>query len=112
VRETERDRDRDREPVYTMAVAARLARMHPQTLRNYEREGLLRPARHGSQRLYSDADLRRLQQIRYLVDVRGLNVAGVRMTLRMTDRLDEIDDRSTLAEARSAIDDAVRGTKE
>ncbi len=110
MRETERDRDR--EPVYTMAVAARLTRMHPQTLRRYERAGLLRPARHGTQRLYSDADIQRLRRIQHLVEVRGLNIAGLCMTLAMADRLDEIDETSTLAEARSAIDEAVRRTRD
>ncbi|MGC8633139.1 MAG: MerR family transcriptional regulator [Candidatus Limnocylindrales bacterium] len=94
-----------------MAVASRLTRMHPQTLRKYERAGLLRPARQGAQRLYSAADIRRLQRIQYLVETRGLNVAGIGMTLAMADRLDEIDDQSSLEEARAAIADAVRQTR-
>ncbi len=94
----------EREPLYAMAVAARLTRMHPQTLRKYERAGLLRPARSsGSQRLYSEADVRRLSRIRYLVEERGLNVAGLEMTLRMVDRLNELDDAPTLADVRTGI---------
>jgi DNA-binding transcriptional MerR regulator len=106
------ERDPDREAVYTMAVASRLTRMHPQTLRKYERAGLLRPARRGAQRLYSNADMQRLRRIQYLVETRGLNVAGLGVTLAMADRLDEIDDESTLEEARAAIADAVRQTRE
>ncbi len=102
------DRDRDHEPVYTMAVAARLTGMHPQTLRKYERAGLLRPARSGNQRFYSDADIRRLRRIRYLVEDRGLNVAGLDMMLAMTDRLDVIDGGSTMDELRSAVEETLR----
>jgi MerR family transcriptional regulator, heat shock protein HspR len=102
--------DRDQEPVYTMAVAARLTRMHPQTLRKYERAGLLRPARSGAQRFYSDADIRRLERIRYLVEERGLNVAGLDMALSMADRLDEVHAGSTSDEMRTAVADTLRMT--
>jgi MerR family transcriptional regulator, heat shock protein HspR len=98
----------EREPLYAIAVAARLTRMHPQTLRKYERAGLLRPARQsGNHRLYSNADLRRLRRIRYLVEDRGLNVAGLEITLRIVDRLEETDHRSSHAELRRAIDEAI-----
>lgn len=97
----------DREPVFTMAVAARLTRMHPQTLRKYERAGLLLPARSAaSQRFYSAADVARLRRIQYLVEERGLNIAGVELALGMTDRLDAADARATAAELREAIDAA------
>jgi len=93
--------------VYTIAVASRLSGMHPQTLRKYERAGLLTPARQqGNQRLYSDADLERLKRIRYLVETRGVNVAGVELALSMADRLDELDMDSTQKEIRTAIDEA------
>jgi MerR family transcriptional regulator, heat shock protein HspR len=98
----------EREPLYAIAVAARLTRMHPQTLRKYERAGLLRPARQsGNQRLYSNADLRRLRRIRYLVERRGLNVAGLEITLAMVDRLERLEEDSTRDEMRRAIDDAI-----
>jgi MerR family transcriptional regulator/heat shock protein HspR len=101
------DRDRD-EPLYGMAVAARLTGMHPQTLRKYERAGLLRPARQsGNQRLYSHADVTRLRRIRYLVEERGLNVAGLEMTLNMVDRLERLEDGASRAQMRTAIDDAI-----
>jgi len=94
-------------PLYGMAVASRLTRMHPQTLRKYERAGLLRPARQeGNQRLYSDADLERLRRIQYLVEERGLNIAGLDMALAMSDRLDEVTRDASRSEMRSAIDDA------
>jgi len=91
--------------LYTVAVAARLTGMHPQTLRKYERAGLIRPARQsGNQRLYSVADVRRLRRIRYLVEVRGVNIAGLELTLRMTDRLDALRSEATRTELQAAID--------
>ena len=101
----------DAEPLYAIAVAARLTRMHPQTLRKYERAGLLRPARSlGDQRLYSNADVRRLNRIRYLVEERGLNVAGVELALGIVDRLDAVGSTATSAEMRAAIDEALEPT--
>jgi MerR family transcriptional regulator/heat shock protein HspR len=97
----------EHEPLYTMAVAARLTRMHPQTLRKYERAGLLLPAREGAQRLYSAANIRRLRRIRYLVEERGLNVAGLEMTLSMTDRLDLVDAASSEGDLRTAINETI-----
>ena len=74
-----------------MAVAARLTRMHPQTLRKYERAGLVAPSRQGgNQRLYSEVDVRRLLRIQYLVEERGINIAGLGLALAMSDRLDAI----------------------
>ena len=95
------------EPVYTMSVAARLTGMHPQTLRKYERAGLITPARpSGNQRLYSQNDVDRLKRIQYLVDERGVNVAGLELAFAMSDRLDRIDADATRAEMRSAINEA------
>jgi MerR family transcriptional regulator/heat shock protein HspR len=96
----------ERDPVYTMAVASRLTGLHPQTLRKYERAGLLTPARQsGNQRLYSAADVERLRRIQYLVSERGLNNAGVELALAMADRLDALGADATLAEQREAIGD-------
>jgi len=101
------------QPVYTIAVASRLTGMHPQTLRKYERAGLLRPARpSGNQRLYSADDIERLKRIQYLVEERGVNVAGLELALAMTDRLDELDSNSTAAEIQSAIHDASEMSRE
>ena len=82
------------EPVFIISVAARLLEMHPQTLRKYEREGLIAPSRTtGNLRLYSDEDLERLRQVKYLVGERGLNVAGVQLVLEVTRHLRSIQRR-------------------
>ena len=96
----------ERGGVYTIAVASRLTGMHAQTLRKYERAGLLTPSRHGNQRLYSEADIERLRRIRYLVEVRGVNIAGLELALGMSDRLDALRSDSSHAEVRTAIDEA------
>ena len=97
----------ERDGVYTIAVASRLTGMHAQTLRKYERAGLLRPARQaGNHRLYSIADIRRLERIRYLVEERGLNIAGLEVTLAVSDRLDVPGPDATREELQTAIDQA------
>lgn len=76
------------EPLFVISVAARLVEMHPQTLRKYEREGLIAPSRtSGNLRLYSDQDIERLRQVKYLVEERGLNLAGVQLALEITREL-------------------------
>ena len=82
------------EPVFIISVAARLLEMHPQTLRKYEREGLVAPSRtSGNLRLYSDDDLERLRQVKYLVGERGLNLAGVQLVLELTRHLRAVQRR-------------------
>jgi MerR family transcriptional regulator/heat shock protein HspR len=82
------------EPVFIISVAARLVEMHPQTLRKYEREGLIAPSRtHGNLRLYSDQDIERLRQVKYLVENRGLNLAGVQLALELTEQLRSLKDQ-------------------
>lgn len=99
--------------LYTMAVASRLTGMHPQTLRKYERAGLVTPSRQsGNQRLYSDADVRRLRRIRYLVEVRGMNIAGLELTLGMADRLDAVESDATRTELRETIDQVADMSRE
>ena len=74
--------------VYIISVAARILEMHPQTLRKYERIGLVRPSRTvGMLRLYSDEDVARLRLIKHLVGEMGLNLAGVQLALRLFNRL-------------------------
>ncbi|MFN3973780.1 MAG: MerR family transcriptional regulator [Dehalococcoidia bacterium] len=71
-----------------MRVAAQLLDMHPQTLRKYERLGLVRPVRtESNQRLYSDMDILRLRLIKHLVDERGVNLAGVELALGILQHL-------------------------
>ena len=92
----------DVEGVYIISVAARILEMHPQTLRKYERAGLVRPSRtDGSLRLYSEEDIARLRLIKHLVDDLGLNLAGVEFVLDMLNRLYQFRERVTaLEEAR------------
>jgi MerR family transcriptional regulator, heat shock protein HspR len=79
------------EPLFVISVAARLVQMHPQTLRKYEREGLIAPSRtQGNLRLYSDRDIERLRQVKYLVEDLGLNLAGVQIVLDITRRLRDL----------------------
>lgn len=76
------------EPCYIISVAAKLVQMHPQTLRYYERLGLIRPARSdGKIRLYSARDVERLRQIHQYINDLGVNLAGVEVILRMTERM-------------------------
>lgn len=76
-------------PVYVISIAAGLAGCHPRTLRIYEEEGLLDPVRTETNiRLYSDEDLRRVRVIRYLTQVRGVNLAGVKLLLQFRDAAD------------------------
>lgn len=78
------------EPVYVISVAAKLVEAHPQTLRLYERLGLLMPARtENNIRLYSDDDIERLRQIQRLTSV-GLNLAGVEMVLDLLTRMENM----------------------
>ncbi len=86
------------EPVYTISIAARLVRrekgdeppLHPQTLRMYEREGLVRPQRVGKNRLYSEQDIERLRRIQNLTQQMGVNLAGVQIILDLLERMDAL----------------------
>jgi MerR family transcriptional regulator/heat shock protein HspR len=82
------------EPVFVISVAARLVEMHPQTLRKYEREGLVAPSRTVTNlRLYSDQDIDRLRQVKHLVEQRGLNLAGVQLALEVSRDLRALRER-------------------
>ena len=112
-RETETAASTDRRdptrPVYVISVAAELVRVHPRTLRIYELEGLVCPARTRSNiRLYSENDIRRVLWIRHLTQERGVNLAGVRILFELEERLgtrilevlyDEGQDRAAESEA-------------
>ena len=97
--------------VYIISVAARLLEMHPQTLRKYERAGLVRPTRtEGMLRLYSELDIARLRLIKHLVGDLGLNLAGVQLVLELFNKLVKtkveirrVDD----ADAKQALDDSI-----
>src|SRR6476661_8866989 len=76
---------------YTISAVAELYDIHPQTLRLYEREGLLKPSRSdGNTRLYSDLDLERLEVILSLTRDLGVNLAGVEIILNMRQKMDEM----------------------
>ena len=91
VRPYEQDMAGGTRPVYVISIAASLAGCHPRTLRIYEEEGLLDPVRTETNiRLYSDEDLRRVRVIRYLTQVRGVNLAGVKLLLQFRDAADLI----------------------
>lgn len=76
------------EPCYVISIVARMTGMHAQTLRQYERIGLVEPKRsRGNIRLYSRADVARLRQVQRLINDLGLNPAGAEVVLRMSERL-------------------------
>tara|TARA_B100000029_G_scaffold390267_1_gene387038 strand:- start:3748 stop:4227 length:480 start_codon:yes stop_codon:yes gene_type:complete len=82
------------EGVYIISVAARILDMHPQTLRKYERLGLINPGRTiGMLRLYSTEDIKKVRLIRYLSDELGLNLAGVEFALAAFDNMSAIKQR-------------------
>ena len=76
------------EPLYVISIAARMVGMHQQTLRYYERAGLIEPSRSsGRRRLYSPADIDRLREIQGLISDLGVNLAGVDVIFRMRERM-------------------------
>jgi len=81
------------EPVYVISIAARMVGMHAQTLRQYERAGLVEPKRsRGNIRLYSRADVARLRQVQRLINDLGVNLAGVEVILRMSERMRQMEE--------------------
>ena len=101
------ERERSR-AVYVISVAAELAGVHPQTLRIYERKGLVDPARTaGGSRRYSDADIAQLRRIQELT-TEGLNLAGVQRVLELEAELRRV--RAEIERLRSDAADAVAAT--
>ena len=91
-RQTE-GKERVRRPLYMISVVADMLKVHPQTLRTYEREGLLRPSRtEGNTRLYSDEDVERVELILRLTKELGVNLAGVEVILNMRDRMQKMQE--------------------
>jgi MerR family transcriptional regulator/heat shock protein HspR len=90
----------DRRAVYIISVAAELAGVHPQTLRIYERKGLVRPHRtSGNTRRYSEADIDRLRRIQRLTQ-EGVNLAGAKLIMALEDELQRLRSRVAQLEAR------------
>ena len=94
------------EPCFVISVAARIVGVHAQTLRHYERAGLIWPSRTtGRQRLYSMADIDRIRRLRTLIDDMGVNLAGAEIALKLMDRITELE--GEVAE----LTDAIRSLK-
>ena len=93
--------NRETQAVYVISVAAELAGVHPQTLRIYERRGLLQPARtQGGNRRYSNADIRRLQRIAELADA-GVSLEGIRQVLELEAEVMQLREQVQLLESES-----------
>ncbi len=90
----ERERQHeDDEPVFVISVAARMVGLHAQSLRHYERLGLVRPSRsRGRVRLYSLADIERLRHIQRLVNDLGVNLAGAEVVIRLNERIRRMEE--------------------
>ena len=100
--------ERDRRAVYVISVAAELAGVHPQTLRIYERKGLIDPARTvGGSRRYSERDIRRLERIHDLTEA-GLNLEGVKRVMDLEDEVERL--HNEVARLRQEVRDAVERT--
>ncbi|MFM9874213.1 MAG: heat shock protein transcriptional repressor HspR [Fimbriimonadaceae bacterium] len=81
----------NKQPVYMIGVAAQLCGIHPQTLRQYEKLGLVIPARVGAKnRLYSEVDINRVKQIQRLTQDLGVNLAGVDIILKLLDDMEDM----------------------
>ncbi len=79
------------EPVYLISVVANILKIHPQTLRQYEREGLIEPSRtQGRIRLYSQRDIDKIKMILRLTRNLGVNLAGVDIVLQLKEKMDEM----------------------
>src|SRR5215470_18632886 len=96
------------EPVYMISIAAQLTGLHPQTVRLYERLGLVLPSRvNNKNRLYSESDIERLLQIRRFTQDMGVNLAGVEIILDLLRKMDRM--QSEMAELREMLEIRARG---
>jgi MerR family transcriptional regulator/heat shock protein HspR len=87
-----RQHDDHEEPAFIISVAARMLGVHAQTLRYYERAGVIEPSRSsGRIRLYSRADIDRIRQVQRLIDELGVNLAGAEIIIKMSGRLRELE---------------------
>ena len=88
-------RREESEPLYVISIVARIIGVGTHTLRYYERMGLLEPTRsQGNRRLYSYSDIERLRHIKTLMEDLGVNLAGVEVILRLTQRLAELEEQN------------------
>ena len=80
------------EPVYLISIVASMLNIHPQTLRQYERDGLIKPSRtKGRMRLYSQRDIDRMKMILRLSRELGVNIAGIDIILRLKEQMEEME---------------------
>ncbi len=80
------------EPCFVISVAARIVGVHAQTLRHYERQGLIWPSRtSGRQRMYSIADIERIRRVRTLTEDMGVNLAGAEIALKLMERVEDLE---------------------
>ena len=80
------------EPLYVISIAARIVGVHAQTLRYYERAGLVAPSRsEGNRRYYSEQDLERIRRIKSLMDDMGMNLAGAEVVIRLMERIKDLE---------------------
>jgi len=94
------------QPLYLISVVSQMLRVHPQTLRLYEKEGLVSPQRTKKQRLYSESDVERLNFILQLTRELGVNKAGVDIILRMRRRMEVM--QSEIEEMMDHLEDEMR----
>ena len=86
------ERSNSDEPCFVISIAARMVGLHAQTLRYYERVGLIWPSRSsGRQRLYSEADIERLRRIKTFTEDMGVNLAGAEVALKLMARIEELE---------------------
>ena len=92
---TQPARARDERAVYVISVAAEIAGVHPQTLRMYERKGLIAPKRtSGNTRRYSERDIERIRAIQELTQNGGISLSGVKLFIEMREQLAEMEQRT------------------
>ncbi len=90
------------EPVFSISIVSRMVGIHQQTIRSYERIGLIKPARSpGNTRVFSQRDVERLQRVLSLMNDLGVNLAGVEVVLRMSSQIEEL--QRELRETRSDL---------
>lgn len=97
----------DRQPKYTISIVADIVGLHEQSLRMYERRGLIQPQRsEGNIRLFSDEDVERVRTIQRLVNDLGVNLAGAEVILHMREQIEEM--REELEQLRQRLQEAPR----
>ena len=99
------------QPCFVISIAARMVGVHAQTLRYYERVGLIWPSRTGGrQRLYSPADIERLLRIKTFTEEMGMNLAGAEVALKLVERIDELErEVKELTDEMSRLQPGLRG---